>query len=145
VEASEGESFEQGEEADCAKFNVKGKSGSKFTCPPTQKKGRNQGWSSGRRETSQKQNLTADYQKNQNKKPYSDLKTSFNTEMCPVFGTKHPLWRCSKFQSLTTKQRQAVMSKFKLCYHCLGSGHRISSCRSSPGLLCGIKGCKRFE
>ena len=30
VEASEGESFEQGSEADCAKFNAKGKSGSKF-------------------------------------------------------------------------------------------------------------------
>jgi len=44
VEASEGESFEQGSEADCAKFNAKGKSGSKFTRPPTQKKGRNPGF-----------------------------------------------------------------------------------------------------
>ncbi len=39
VEASEGDSFEQGSEADCPKFNAKGKSGSKFTHPPTQKKG----------------------------------------------------------------------------------------------------------
>ncbi len=31
AEVSESESFEQGSEADCAKFNAKGKSGSKFT------------------------------------------------------------------------------------------------------------------
>jgi len=54
VEASEGESLEQGEEADCAKFKAKGQPGSKFTRPPTQKKGRNQRWSSGSRVTSQK-------------------------------------------------------------------------------------------
>ncbi len=35
VEASENDSFEQGSEADCAKFNAKGKSASKFTRPPT--------------------------------------------------------------------------------------------------------------
>jgi Protein of unknown function (DUF1759) len=97
VEASEGESFEQGSEADCAKFNAKGKPGSKFTHPPTQGKGRNPGFNSGSRETTQKQNLTADYQKNQSRKPYADRKPSFNTEMCPVCGAKHPLWRCSKF------------------------------------------------
>ncbi len=101
VEASEGDSFEQGSEADCAKFNAKGKSGSKFTRSPTQKKGRNQGFSLGSRETyardNQTQNLTADYQKNQGRKPFFDRKKSFNTEMCPVCGAKHPLWRCSKF------------------------------------------------
>jgi len=101
VEASEGDGFEQGSEADCAKFNAKGMPGSKFTCPPTQKKGRNQGFSSGSREIdardNQKLNLTADYQKNQGRKPYSDQKKTFNTEMCPVCGAKHPLWRCSKF------------------------------------------------
>jgi hypothetical protein len=68
VEASEGDSFEQGSEADCAKFNAKGKSGSKFTSPPTQNIGGNQGCSSGSREANardnQKLNLTADYQKN---------------------------------------------------------------------------------
>jgi len=65
--------------------------------------------------------------------------------MCPVCGTKHPLWQCSKFQAFTAKERQSVMAKFKLCYHCLGSGHRVSSCKSKPGLLCGIKCCKRFH
>ncbi len=71
AEVSESESFEQGSEADCAKFNAKGKSGSKFTRPPTQKKGRNQGFSSGGRETTQKQNHTANFQKNQGRKPYA--------------------------------------------------------------------------
>ncbi len=101
VEASEGDSFKQGCEADCAKFNAKGKPVIKFTRPPSQKKGRNPGFNSGSLEAyakdSQKQNLTADYQKNQGRKPYSDQKPAFNTEMCPICGAKHPLWRCSKF------------------------------------------------
>jgi hypothetical protein len=54
VEASEDDSFEQGSEVDCAKFNARGKSGSKFTLQPTQKKGRNQGGSSEGQEAVQK-------------------------------------------------------------------------------------------
>ncbi len=88
VEASEGDSFEQGGDADCAKFNAKGKSGSKFTCPPTQKKGRNQGLSSGSREAyardNQKLNLTADYRKNQVESPIQiDIKPS--KQRCALF------------------------------------------------------------
>jgi len=41
VEVSENDSFEQGSDIECAKFNAQGKSGSK-SCPPTQKKWRNQ-------------------------------------------------------------------------------------------------------
>jgi hypothetical protein len=149
VEASGDDSFEQGSEVDCAKFNARGKAGSKFTRPPTLKKGRNQGVGSGSRETyardNQKLNLTADYQKNQGRKPYFDQKKTFNTEMCPVYGAKHPLWRCSKFRALAAKERQSVMLRFKLCYHCLGSGHRVTSCQFNPGTLCGVRGCKRFH
>jgi hypothetical protein len=46
VEASENDSFEQEGDIDCAKFNAQGKPGSK-SCPPTQKKWKNQGVSSG--------------------------------------------------------------------------------------------------
>jgi len=144
AEVSESESFEQGSEADCAKFNAKGKPGSKFTRPPTQKKGRNPGFSSGSRETTQKQNLTANFQKNQGRKPYAE-RSSFNTEVCLLCKAKHPLWRCSKFIALAAKEKQAVMSKFRLCYHCLGSGHRVASCRFKPDTLCGVRGCKRFH
>jgi hypothetical protein len=102
VEASEGDSFEQGSKADCAKFNAKGKPGSKFTRPPTQKKGRNPGFNSGSREAyakdNQKQNLTADYQKNQSRKPYSDRKPGFNTEMCPVCGLNIPCGDAANFE-----------------------------------------------
>jgi hypothetical protein len=45
VEVSGNDSFEQGSDIECAKFNAQGKSGSK-TCPPTQKKWKNQGVSS---------------------------------------------------------------------------------------------------
>ncbi len=118
VEVSENDSFEQGSEADCANFNAKGKSASNFTRPPTQKKGGNQGCSSESQEINsrdtQKLNLTADYQTNQGRKPYSDQKPGFNTEMCPVCAAKHPLWRCSKFQAISAKGRQSVMMKLKL-------------------------------
>jgi len=60
VEASENDSFEHEIEVDCAKCNAKGKPGSNFTCPPTQKKLKNQGDSS------------ADYQRNEGRKPYFD-------------------------------------------------------------------------
>jgi hypothetical protein len=46
VKVSENDSFEQGSDIDCGKFNAQGKSGSK-SCPPTQKKWKNQNVSSG--------------------------------------------------------------------------------------------------
>jgi hypothetical protein len=38
-----------------------------------------------------------------------------------------------------------VMMRFKLCYHCLASGHRVTSCKFNPSLLCRVRGCKRFH
>jgi len=35
------------------------------------------------------------------------------------------MWRCTKFLALRAKERQSVIKKFKLCFHCLGSGHRV--------------------
>ncbi len=37
-----------------------------------------------------------------------------------------------------------MIRKFKLCYHCLSSGHIVSSFNFSPKLLCGVRGCHRF-
>ena len=148
MEASENDSFERGSDIDCAKFNAQGKSGSKSR-PPTQKKWKNQGVSSGSREATardnQKLTLTADYQRNQSKKPNFSRTKSFNTDMCPVCKAKHGLWRCSKFIALAAKERQAVIKRFKLCFHCLGSGHRVSSCKFYQKQLCGVKGCQRFH
>ncbi len=42
-------------------------------------------------------------------------------------------------------ERQSVIKKFKLCFHCLNSGHRVSACRFYPKQLCGVKGCQRFH
>ena len=115
----------------------------------TQKKWKNQGVSSGSREASardnQKLTLTADYQKNQNKKPFYSGTKAFNTAMCPLCRTKHAMWKCTKFLALRAKERQSVIKKFKLCFHCLGSGHRVSACRFYPKQLCGVKGCQRFH
>ncbi len=38
-----------------------------------------------------------------------------------------------------------MISRFKLCYHCLGSGHQVAYCKYNPGSLCGVRGCKRFQ
>jgi hypothetical protein len=87
MEASENYSFEQGSDIDCAKFNAQGKPVSK-SHPPTQKKWRNQGVSSGSQEASardnQKLTLTADYQRNQNRKPNFGRTKATTTDMCPV-------------------------------------------------------------
>jgi hypothetical protein len=148
VEASEHDSFEQEGDIDCAKFNAQGKSGSKSR-PPTQKKWRNQCVSSDSREASardnQKLTLTADYQRNQSKKPNFSRTKAITTYMCPVCTAKHGLWKCSKFNALAAKERQAVIRRFKLCFHCLNSGHRVSSCKFYPKQLCGVKGCQRFH
>ncbi len=135
VEVSENESFEQEGDSGCVKFNAQGKSGRK-SCPPTQKKWRNQGVSSGSREASardnQKLTLTADYQRNQNIKPNFGGTKAITTDMCPVCRAKHALWKCSKFRALRAKDRPAVIKKFRLCFHCLNSGHRVSSYKILP-------------
>jgi hypothetical protein len=46
---------------------------------------------------------------------------------------------------LAATERQAVIQKFRLCFHCLSSGHRVSLCKLQPKTLCGIKGCQRFH
>ncbi len=51
----------------------------------------------------------------------------------------------SNFSKRKTVSDDQVQTLFKLCYHCLGSGHRVASCKYSPGLLCGVRGCKRFH
>jgi hypothetical protein len=100
MEASENDSFEQEGDIDWAKFNAQGKPGSKSR-PPSQKKWKNQGVSSGSREASarnnQKLTLTADYHRNQNRKPNFSKRKAIATDMCPVCRAKHALWRCSKF------------------------------------------------
>ena len=65
--------------------------------------------------------------------------------MCPLCRARHAMWKCSKFRALRAKDRQAVNRKFRLCFHCLNSGHRVSSCKFFPKQLCGVKGCQRFH
>ncbi len=93
----------------------------------------------------QKLTLTADYQRNQKGKPNYSGKKAITTDMCPLCRAKHAVKKCSKFHALNAKQRQSVVKKFRICFHCLNSGHRVSNCKFFPKQLCGVKGCQRFH
>jgi hypothetical protein len=53
---------------------------------------------------------------------------------------KHAMWKCTKFRALRAKERQAVVKKLRLCFHCLNSRHRILPIFTKQ--LCG---CQRFH
>ncbi len=48
----------------------------------------------------QKLTLTADFHKNQKRKPNFGVMKAITTDMCPVRRTKHGPWKCSKFHAL---------------------------------------------
>ena len=52
-----------------------------------------------------------------------------NTSCVVCEGSKHPLYTCRKFRSLTAEQRMDVVRKNQLCYNCLQSGHFKPQCR----------------
>jgi hypothetical protein len=44
-----------------------------------------------------------------------------------------------------SKGKTSCCQKFRLCFHCLNSGHRVSSCKFFTKQLYGVKGCQRFH
>jgi hypothetical protein len=46
---------------------------------------------------------------------------------------------------ISCKRETVSGDRFKLCFHCLSSGHRVSSCKFLPKLLCRVKGCTIFH
>ena len=64
--------------------------------------------------------------------------TSTNIDnSCIVCGaSKHPLYTCRKFRSLSSEQRTEVVRKNQLCYNCLQPDHFKPQCKS-------IKTCQK--
>ena len=56
--------------------------------------------------------------------------SSFRYEciLCP--GSKHPLFQCPTFNSMTISQRGDHIRNKRLCYNCLAPGHQTGECRS---------------
>ena len=59
---------------------------------------------------------------------------------CKVCDEPHGLWACDSYKRMTVNHRWDVAKDHKLCFRCLGDGHRGESCGTSR--VCGIKGCK---
>ena len=49
---------------------------------------------------------------------------------CALCSDKHPLYLCSRFNSMTLDQRGEHIRSHKLCYNCLAPGHRTNDCRN---------------
>ena len=59
---------------------------------------------------------------------------------CKVCDEPHGLWACDSYKRMTVNHRWDVAKDHKLCFRCLGDGHRGESCGRSR--VCGINGCK---
>ncbi|KAJ0177385.1 hypothetical protein K1T71_007394 [Dendrolimus kikuchii] len=62
-----------------------------------------------------------------------------NSYACPACKQNHRLINCRKFINADVNARWDIAKKNKICFQCLQSKHRRSSCRAPP---CGVEGCK---
>ena len=63
-----------------------------------------------------------------------------HTRKCELCKKHHGLWKCENFKKMTANDRWNVATEHKLCFRCLGDGHRGESCFRSK--TCGINGCR---
>ena len=63
-----------------------------------------------------------------------------HTSKCELCKEHHGLWKCENFKKLTANDRWNVATEHKLCFRCLGDGHRGESCFHSK--TCGINRCR---
>lgn len=69
-------------------------------------------------------------------------RTNFtNTFTCKVCNGSHGVWQCEQYKSLPIASRWDKAKTLKLCFRCLGDGHRGGNCRRSR--QCGINGCNK--
>ena len=59
---------------------------------------------------------------------------------CKVCGQSHGIWACDNYNKMTVNHRWDIAKEHKLCFRCLGEGHRGETCSRSR--VCGINGCK---
>ena len=68
---------------------------------------------------------------------------SIKNTSCQICGRDHKIWSCQKFMEKHVSRRWDTAKRFKLCFRCLGDGHRGKSCqRSRP---CGQNGCHKLH
>ena len=58
---------------------------------------------------------------------------------CNVCEESHPIWLCSKFKSMSVKDRSDVVTKHNLCKNCLKVNHNAAQCRRPS--YCTQTGC----
>jgi len=56
---------------------------------------------------------------------------------CEQFDGSHSLTICSDFKNLSTDDRYAVLSKFRLCMVCFSNNHWANKCKCSCSILHG--------
>ena len=66
---------------------------------------------------------------------------SINNTACQICSRDHKIWTCPKFVEKSVSQRWDTAKSFKLCFRCLGGGHRGKSCQRSQ--LCGQNECQK--
>ncbi|XP_070582141.1 uncharacterized protein [Ptychodera flava] len=59
---------------------------------------------------------------------------------CKVCHGKHEVWSCDQFKKMGVSQRWDAAKQFKLCYRCLGDGHRDRHCTKTR--IYGTYGCQ---
>ena len=74
-------------------------------------------------------------------KPRSYFGTENSDETCPCCAERHKIWSCQKFRDMPVDKRWQEAKALRLCYRCLGSGHRGDSCTKSRA--CKVEGCSR--
>ena len=58
---------------------------------------------------------------------------------CPVCSQNHKIWICKQFKDMDIDKRWIVAKTHRLCYRCLGKGHRGADCPRKR--KCGVDRC----
>ena len=61
-------------------------------------------------------------------------------ERCKLCSKEHGLWQCSQFKALPVEKRWDKARELRVCFCCLSSYHRSTTCRRSRS--CSIDGCR---
>ncbi|XP_065190905.1 uncharacterized protein LOC135821835 [Sycon ciliatum] len=62
-----------------------------------------------------------------------------NPTACPVCSQDHQVWTCKEFKEMDVDKRWKVAKTHRLCYRCLGKGHRGADCQRKR--KCGVDKC----
>ena len=63
-------------------------------------------------------------------------KTNRPSQNCNFCSGNHPIWKCEDFKEMSVDDRWTYAKENRLCYRCLGSGHRGANCpRTTPCMV----------